>query len=60
MNDDESPFKYSNFLTLEFNGRDLSSFIGTGRQIGLKNGSEIFIKIKPDFYKELAHFLKFL
>lgn len=58
MNDDESPFKYSNFLTLEFNGRDLSSFIGTGRQIGLKNGSEIFIKIKPDFYKELALFPK--
>ena len=58
MDDDESPIKYTNFLTIEFQNKDLSLLKGTGKEIGLKKDSEIFLKIKQDLYKELTQFPK--
>lgn len=58
MDDDESPIKYTNFLTIEFQHKDLSLLKGTGKEIGLKKDSEIFLKIKQDLYKELTQFPK--
>ena len=54
---EECPFQYSNFLYLEFNNKEIpiSSNI-TGVQLGLKDGSEILLKIKKEFYDEIMKF----
>ena len=50
---------YQNFLFLEYNKKSLSSFSDkTGYEIGLKEGDEILLKLKQDFYKELSKLLK--
>ena len=54
-----NPFIFSNFLFLEFKNRDLSTLSDkTGYEIGLKEGDEILLKLKQDFYKELSKLLK--
>lgn len=57
MDSEECPFQYSNFLYLEFNNKDISiSSNITGVQLGLKEGSEILLKIKKEFYDEILKF----
>lgn len=57
MDFEECPFQYSNFLYLEFNNKDISiSSNITGVQLGLKEGSEILLKIKKEFYDEILKF----
>ena len=57
MDSEECPFHYSNFLYLEFNNKDISiSSNITGVQLGLKEGSEILLKIKKEFYDEILKF----
>jgi len=59
MDFEECPFQYSNFLYLEFNNKDISiSSNITGVQLGLKEGSEIILKIKKEFYDEIIQFPK--
>ena len=53
------PFQYPNFLNLEYNYRDIQMFANyTGKQIGLNDNSEIFLKIKPEFYNDIIKFPK--
>ena len=55
----EFSINYQNFLFLEFNGKNLSSFLEkTGIEIGLKEGDEILLKLNKNFYDELNKSLK--
>ena len=57
MDSEECPFHYSNFLYLEFNNNDISfSSNLTGVQLGLREGSEILLKIKKEFLDEIFKF----
>ena len=59
IDSEECPFKYSNFLYLEFNNMNISNASNiTGEQLGLLEGSEIFLKIKKEFYDEIITFPK--
>lgn len=56
----EFSINYQNFLFLEFNGKNLSSFLEkTGIEIGLKEGDEILLKLNKNFYDELNKSLKY-
>ena len=59
MDKEDCPFQYSNFLYLEYNNRDMLISVGdTGKKIGLKDNSEIFLKIKEEFYYDVIKFPK--
>lgn len=59
MDQEDCPFQYSNFLYLEFNKQDiLASVDDIGTNIGLKDGSEIFLRIKEEFYDDIIKFPK--
>ena len=59
IEEEESPFKYEHILYLEYKGYNLSQYSNrTCREIGLKEGDEINLKIYPEFYNELTEFPK--
>lgn len=59
MDKEDCPFEYSNFLYLLYNNQDISVYANyTGRQIGLNYGSEIFLRIKDEFYHDIIKFPK--
>jgi hypothetical protein len=59
IDNEDCPFQYSNFLYLEYNNKDmLISGDDTGEKLGLKEDSEIFLRIKKEFYDEIVKFPK--
>ena len=50
----DSNLLYKKILYLEFNNKDLNQFSEkTGIEIGLKEGDELFLKLKNEYYNEL-------
>ena len=59
MDKEACPIQYSNFLYLEYNNNDMQIYADdTGKKIGLKGNSEIFLKIKEEFYNDIIKYPK--